>query len=256
MDWNGKVIFLTGASSGIGEGLAVALAKRGTILGLAARRKEMLDELSDRCVEAGGTARVFPLDVTDEIAVAEAADDLRNEFGHIDILIANAGIGGNDDETRSYVPHAVKKVIDTNLLGAVNAVYAVVPKMLERGSGQIVAISSLAGFRGLPKSAAYSASKAGMTAFFESVRLDVKHKGVDVTIIQPGFIKTPLTSGRENKMPFLMELEDAIPLFISAIEKKKAFAAFPWQLANIVRAGKFMPAWLYDRVAGRARYRE
>jgi short-subunit dehydrogenase len=128
--------------------------------------------------------------------------------------------------------------------------------MLERGSGQIVAISSLAGFRGLPKSAAYSASKAGMTAFFESVRLDVKHKGVDVTIIQPGFIKTPLTSGRENKMPFLMELDDAIPLFIKAIEKKKAFAAFPWQLATIVRAGKFMPAWMYDRIAGRARYRE
>jgi NADP-dependent 3-hydroxy acid dehydrogenase YdfG len=256
MNWNGKVIFLTGASSGIGEGLAVALAKRGAVLGLAARRKELLDELADRCKVANGWARVFPLDVTDENAVAEAAESLRNEFGHIDILIANAGIGGNDAETRAFAPHAVRKVIDTNLLGAVNAVHAVVPQMLERGSGQIVAISSLAGFRGLPKSAAYSASKAGMTAFFESVRLDVKDKGVDVTIIQPGFIKTPLTSGRENKMPFLMELDDAIPLFIKAIEKKKAFAAFPWPLATIVRAGKFMPAWMYDRIAGRARYRE
>lgn len=254
--WNGKVVFLTGASSGIGEGLALALAKRGAVLGLAARRKEQLEDLADRCKVANGWARVFPLDVTDEIAVAQAADELRGEFGHIDILIANAGIGGNDDETRSYTPQAVKKVIDTNLLGSVNAVYAVVPKMLERGSGQIVAISSLAGFRGLPKSAAYSASKAGMTAFFESVRLDVKHKGVDVTIIQPGFIKTPLTSGRENKMPFLMELADAIPLLIKAIEKKKAYAAFPWQLATIVRAGKFMPSWMYDRIAGRARYRE
>ena len=122
--------------------------------------------------------------------------------------------------------------------------------------GQVVAISSLAGFRGLPKSAAYSASKAGMTAFFESVRLDVKDKGIDVTIIQPGFIKTPLTAGRHNRMPFLMELDDAIPLFIKAIEKRKKFAAFPWQLATIVRAGKFMPAWMYDRIAGRARYRE
>ncbi len=256
MNWNGKVIFLTGASSGIGEGLAVALAKRGAVLGLAARRKEMLDELAERCKSAGGTARVFALDVTDEEAVFRAADDLRSEFGHIDIMIANAGIGGNDEETRSYTPQAVKKVIDTNLLGAVNAVHAVVPQMVERGEGQIVAISSLAGFRGLPKSAAYSASKAGMTAFFESVRLDVKHKGVDVTIIQPGFIKTPLTSGRANKMPFLMELHDAIPLFIKAIEKKKRFAAFPWQLATIVRAGKFMPSWMYDRIAGRARYRE
>lgn len=256
MNWSGQVVFLTGASSGIGEGLALALAKRGAVLGLVARRREMLEDLADRCRKLGGTARVFALDVTDETSVAEAADEMRSEFGRIDILIANAGIGGNDEDTRSYRPLSVKKVIDINLLGAVNAVHAVVPQMVERGSGQLVAISSLAGFRGLPKSAAYSASKAGMTAFFESLRLDLKYNGIDVTIIQPGFIKTPLTSGRKNKMPFLMELDDAIPLFLKAIEKKKRFAAFPWQLATIVRAGKFMPAWLYDRIAGKARYRE
>jgi short-subunit dehydrogenase len=181
---------------------------------------------------------------------------LRERYGHIDILIANAGIGGNNAETRTLQPDAVKRVIDINLLGAVNSVHAVLPEMLKRGSGHLVAISSLAGFRGLPKSAAYSASKAGMTAFFESVRLDVQHRGVDVTIIQPGFIKTPLTAGRENKMPFLMELDNAVPHFIRAIEKKKKFAAFPWQLATLVRAGRMFPAWLYDRIAGRARYRE
>jgi short-subunit dehydrogenase len=128
--------------------------------------------------------------------------------------------------------------------------------MIERRSGHLVAVSSLAGFRGLPKSAAYSASKAAMTTYFESVRLDVQNKGVAVTIIQPGFIKTPLTSGRTNKMPFLMELDDAIPLFLRSIERKKKFAAFPWQLATIVRAGRFFPAWLYDRIAGGAKYRE
>ena len=256
MNWKGKIIFLTGASSGIGEGLAVALAKRGAVIGLVARRKEMLADLAARCEAAGGKARVFAADVTDHIAVAKAAQELRAEFGHIDVLIANAGVGGNDEETRTYSPGAVKRVIDTNLLGAVNAVHAVVPNMIERGSGHLVAVSSLAGFRGLPRSAAYSASKAGMTAFFESVRLDVMDKGINVTIIQPGFIKTPLTSGRQNAMPFLMELDDAIPHFLKAIEKQKKFAAFPWQLATIVRAGKFMPAWLYDRIAGRARYRE
>jgi short-subunit dehydrogenase len=256
MEWKGKTVFLTGASSGIGEGLAIALAKRGAVLALVARRLEMLDDLANRCEEAGGTARVFPADVVDAAAIASAVKEFRDEFGHIDILIANAGIGGNDDKTRTYDPESVKKVMDINLLGAVNAVHAVVPSMIERGSGQLVAISSLAGFRGLPKSAAYSASKAGMTAFFESVRLDLAHNGIAVTIIQPGFIRTPLTSGRANKMPFLMELEDAIPHFIKAIEKRKRFAAFPWQLATLVRAGKFMPAWLYDRIAGRARYRE
>jgi len=187
--------------------------------------------------------------------VNSAAESLRAEFGHIDILIANAGIGGNDAETRGLKPAAVKKVIDINLMGAVNAVSAVLPAMLERGSGQLVAISSLAGFRGRPKSAAYAAGKAAMTAFFESVRLDTTGTGVSVTIIQPGFIKTPLTSGRENKMPFVMELDDAIPHFLKAIESRTRFAAFPWQLATLVRAGKFMPGWLYDRIAGKAKYR-
>lgn len=256
MDWKGQVVFLTGASSGIGEGLAVALARRGAILGLVARRREMLEDIATRCEAAGGTARVYAADVRDAAAMAEAARSFRDEFGRIDILIANAGIGGSDDLTRSYDPESVKRVIDVNLIGAVNAVHAVVPDMIARGSGHLVAISSLAGSRGLPKSAAYSASKAGMTAFFESVRLDLTDEGIAVTIIQPGFIRTPLTSRRANKMPFLMELEAAIPHFISAIEKRKRFSAFPWQLATVVRAGKFMPAWLYDRIAGRARYRE
>lgn len=256
MNWHGKTIFLTGASSGIGEGLALAFAKKGAVLGLVARREELLRELAERCEKAGGVARAYPADVTDPSAIEEAVQEFIHEFSTIDVMIANAGMGGNDEATRNYHPMSVQRVVDVNLMGAVNVVHAVLPKMLEQGHGQLVAISSLAGFRGLPKSAAYSASKAGMTAFFESVRLDVKHKGISVTIIQPGFIRTPLTAGRANKMPFLMELDDAIPLFIKAIEKKKRFAAFPWQLATIVRAGKLMPAWMYDRIAGKARYRE
>ena len=256
MQWKDKVVFLTGASSGIGEGLALALAERGAVLGLLARRQDRLEELAKACEANGGKASIFPCDVTDAEAIQAASDEMRREYGHIDILIANAGIGGNDPETRAYKPEAVKKLIDTNLLGAVNCIHAVLPQMIERRSGHLVAISSLAGFRGLPKSAAYSASKAGMTAFFESVRLDTLGKGIDVTIIQPGFIETPLTAGRTNKMPYLMKLDDAIPHFISAIERKKKFAAFPWQLATIVRLGKVMPAGLYDRIASRMRYRE
>lgn len=256
MFWKNKVVFLTGASSGIGEALALSIAKRGAALGLLARREELLKQLAEKCEQNGVQARYFAVDVTDSKAVAEAAESLRSEFGKIDILIANAGIGGNNSETRNLNAEAVAEVININLLGAVNAAAAVLPQMVENKSGQLVAVSSLAGFRGLPKSAAYSASKAGMTAFFESVRLDVQSKGVFVTIIQPGFIKTPLTSGRENKMPFLMELEDSIPHFLNAIEKQKKFAAFPWQLAAFVRLGRIFPAWLYDRIAGRAKYRE
>lgn len=254
--WKGKVVFLTGASSGIGEALALAMAEKGAIVGLLARRAELLKEIVEKIELNGGKARYFAVDVVNEKEVSDAANSLREEFGKIDIMIANAGIGGNNKETRELRPEFVKKVIDINLMGAVNSVYAVLPQMLERKSGQLVAVSSLAGFRGLPKSAAYSASKGGMTNFFESVRLDVQHKGVDVTIIQPGFIKTPLTSGRANKMPFLMELEDAVPLFLKAIEKKKKFSAFPWQLATIVRLARFLPASIYDKIGSRARYRE
>jgi short-subunit dehydrogenase len=232
------------------------LAERGASLGLLARRKDELERVAEKCRAAGARAITLQADVTDAAAVREAADRTRSEFGHIDILIANAGIGGNNDAARDLEPLAVKQVIDINLLGAVNSVHAVLPEMLERGSGHLVAISSLAGFRGLPRSAAYCASKAGMTAFFESVRLDVAHRGVDVTIIQPGFIKTPLTSGREANMPYIMELDDSIPYFLNAIEKRKKFAAFPWQLATLVRAARIFPASIYDRIAGRARYRE
>lgn len=256
MRWHNKNVLITGASSGIGEALALALAKRGAVLGLVARREDLLRKLAEDCERSGGIARAFPADVTDPSAVEEAFRAFIHEFSTIDILIANAGIGGNDDSVRNYHPPSVKRVVDVNLMGAVNAVYAVLPTMLEQGHGQLVAISSLAGIRGLPRSSAYSASKAAMTTFFESVRLDVKDKGIDVTIIQPGFIRTPLTAGRTNRMPFLMELDDAIPHFIKAIEKRKRFAAFPWQLATIVRAGKLMPAWMYDRIAARARYRE
>lgn len=256
MNWQNKTIFLTGASSGIGEGLAIAMAEKGAIVALVARREEELTRIAEQIAAKNGIARVFAVDVTDAEGLANAAQAFRDEFGHIDIMIANAGIGGNDQKTREYDPASVRKLIDINLLGAVNSIHAVIKPMQERGKGHLVAISSLAGFRGLPKSAAYSASKGAMTNFFESVRLDQAANGIDVTIIQPGFIKTPLTSGRSNKMPFLMDLEDAIPHFLRAIERKKPFAAFPWQLATIVRLGKIMPAWLYDRIAGRARYRE
>ena len=170
--WRNKTILLTGASSGIGEALSVALAEKGATLGLVARREELLADLAARCEAVGGKAMVLPCDVVDPTALHSAADRFREAHGHIDVMIANAGIGGNDPLTRAYDPTSVKKLIDINLLGAVNSIHAVVPQMIERGSGHLVAISSLAGFRGLPKSAAYSASKAGMTAFFESVRLD------------------------------------------------------------------------------------
>lgn len=255
-EWKGKRVLITGASSGIGEAIAVEIGRRGGIVGLLARREDLLREVASKVDAAGGTARTFPCDVADSGAVSTAAARFRDEFGAVDVMIANAGIGGQAVTAEKIKLESFRAVYETNLIGAINAVAAVLPGMVEQGSGQLVAISSLAGFRGLPKSAAYCSSKAAMTSLFESIRLDVQDRGVSVTVIQPGFIRTPLTSGREAKMPFLMELEDSVPHFLRAIEKRKKFAAFPWQLATVVRAGKFFPTWLYDRIAGRAKYRE
>lgn len=246
---------ITGASSGIGRGLALEIASRGGNLGLLARREELLKELVEEARARNVKAVAATADVRDAKAVREAADRFRRELGPIDVLIANAGIGTADDAVHLKPEHAAE-VIGINVLGAVNSVAAVAPEMVARGTGRLVAISSLAAYRGLPKSAAYCASKAALSSYFESVRLDLRDTGVGVTIIHPGFIKTDLTAGREAKMPYLMELDDAVEKIVSAIEKEKKTCAFPWQLATIVRAGMLMPTAMYDWIAARNSFRE
>jgi len=254
MDWTNKVALITGASSGIGRAMAIELARRGAGVGLVARRREVLDEVVDEITAAGGRAHALPADVTHADQVRAAACELRRKFGYIDLLVANAGVGGTTYAV-DLSEQEVAQVIQVNVLGAVNSVTAVIPHMIQRGSGHVVAISSLAAYRGLPKSAAYCASKAGVSALFESLRIDLLKTGVDVTIIHPGFIKTPLTAGR-LRMPYLMELDDAVKKMIRAIEKRKKSYAFPWQLATIVRACMLLPIPLYDWIAARNSFRE
>lgn len=244
---------ITGASSGIGHGLAADLSRRGAHLGLVARRSELLEKM----VSEGKDSRTVSVvaDVRDVAAMKEAVERLGRELGPVDVLIANAGIG-TTTRAPEIDPEAVANVISTNILGAVNCIAAVAPQMVERRCGQLVAISSLAAYRGLPSSAAYCASKAALSAFMESVRLDLEGTGVGVTIIHPGFIKTPLTAGRQANMPFLMELDDAVQKIVKAIEKNKKSYAFPWQLASIVRLGMVMPNFLYDWIAVRNSFRE
>jgi len=253
--WTNKTVMITGASSGIGKGLALEIAARGGRLGLIARREDVLKEIVNQVRAQNGTAMAVGADVRDAAAMKNAADRVCAEVGPIDVLIANAGVGTTDYVNR-LDPQQVAEVININVIGAVNSVAAVLPEMMERKSGQLVAIASLAGYRGLPKSAAYSASKAALSSYFESLRIDLRHTGVTVSIIYPGFIKTPLTSGRQAKMPYLMELNDGVKKILSAIEKGKKSYAFPWQLATIVRSGLIMPPSLYDWIAERNSFRE
>ena len=253
--WTNKVVMITGASSGLGRGMALEIASRGGQLGLLARREDLLNEIVAEARKRNVKAVAATADVRDAQGVREAGDRFREELGPIDILIANAGIGTADHAVRLTPEHAAN-VIGINVLGAVNSVAAVLPEMVERKQGRLVAISSLAAYRGLAKSAAYCASKAALTAYFESLRIDLRHTGVGVTIIHPGFIKTDLTAGRGAKMPYLMELEDGVKKIVSAIEKEKKIYAFPWQLATIVRASMLMPVAMYDWIAERNSFRE
>lgn len=255
VDWSKRVVFITGASSGIGRSLAVELGRRGASLGLLARRGDVLQEIVAEVEAAGGQALALAADVRDAGALRRAAEQLREAFGPIDVMVANAGVGATTD-AKELKPEAVADVININVIGAVNSATAVLPAMVERGQGQLVVISSLAAYRGLPKSAAYCASKAAVSAFFESLRVDLRGTNVDVTIIHPGFIKTPLTAGRHANMPYLMELEDAVKKIVRAIETRKKSYAFPWQLASIVRAAMIMPVPLYDRIISKRSYRE
>ncbi len=203
----------------------------------------------------GGTAIAVPADVTDANAVRGAVEVLSQKFGPIDLMIANAGVGATIAGGK-LEPDGVAKVFNVNVIGVVNSVTAVIPQMVERGRGHLAVISSLAAYRGLPKSAAYCSSKAAISSLFESLRLDLQPKGIDVTIIHPGFIKTPLTAGRTKKLPFLMEVDEAAVKMIRAIEKRKKSYAFPWQLATIVRLGMVMPNFMYDWISSRNSFRE
>jgi short-subunit dehydrogenase len=246
---------ITGASSGIGRGLSLELGKRGAKLGLVARRRELLDEIVNEIKAQGGSALALVADVEKADEIRQAALQLGTEVGPIDVMIANAGIATTSDASKLDVAE-VARTFSVNVVGAAASVAAVLPEMLARGRGQLVAISSLSSYRGLPKSASYAASKAALSSFFESLRLDLEPRGIEVTIIHPGFIKTPLTAGRTAKMPYLMELEDAVGKIVRAIERRKKSYAFPWQLATIVRAGMIMPTWMYDRISRKNSFRE
>jgi short-subunit dehydrogenase len=254
-DWKEKVVLVTGASSGIGRALAVELGRRGARVGLAARRAEELLKVAEEVERAGGQALALSADVRNAEQMKAVAARVRERWGGVDILVANAGMSTTTFGARLDAAEATD-VISINVVGVVNSVAAVLPDMLARGRGQLVAISSLASYRGMPRSGAYSASKAAVSTFFESLRVDLRKSGIDVTVIHPGFIRTPMTANRKRKLPFLLEPEDAACRILRAVERRARTYAFPWQLAGLVRMMKYLPNAIYDRFASNTSFRD
>jgi len=243
-----EVTFITGASSGIGHALAALFAKDGPVA-LVSRRLPELEQVASEIQKTGGRALSIVCDVSDRDQVLNAVNRCEQELGPITCLIANAGIGGPTGP-ENFDVEVVEKIFQTNLLAPAFCIAAVMPRMIERKVGHIVGISSLAAFRGLPNSAAYSASKAGLNIMLESLRGGLRRHNVFVTTICPGFVKTPMTDKRKDPMPFLVPLEDAAERIYRAVRQKKRVYKFPWPMALMMRIGQSLPDALYDRAMG------
>jgi short-subunit dehydrogenase len=252
MSLNGyRTAFVTGASSGIGAVLCKRLAEHGLEVVLAARRESELQRLADEIAHGGGTARACPLDVTDPEAVVQTMQRIDDELDGIDLVVANAGLGKTRWSGKLRWDDCAP-TIQVNVVGAVATLTALIPRMVARQRGHLVGVSSLAAYRGLPRNAAYSASKAFLSTFLESLRVDLKSTSLTVTDIRPGFVKTPMTEGNA-RMPFLMEAETAAQEIVDAIAARKGVHAFPLPLALGVRSMATLPNVLYDHLVQRVR---
>lgn len=220
-------ILITGASSGIGAALARTYAARGDHVWLAARRRDRLDAEVAAITERGGVAHAVTLDVQDADAVEERVLALDEEAGGFDIVIANAGVGGKG-ATASGLRYAdTKAVFEVNLLGTIATLLAAQQAMLSRGRGQLVAVSSLAGELPLPVALDYGTSKAALSYFVKAMRYDLAPRGVDVTLVHPGFVKSEMTDKNAFPMPFIVDTEKAARIVVRAIDKKAALVRFP-----------------------------
>jgi len=241
------VTVITGASSGIGSALAPLLAGDGHKIALLARRTELLTKVADDINNNGGTAAAYACDVSNRDEVRDVFTRCVAELGPIDRLVANAGLG-ESTPARHFDGEVVAKVMEVNYLGAVYCIEQILPAMLERQQGHIVGVSSLASYIGMPGSGAYCASKAALSSMLTSLRVELRSKGVDVSTICPGFIRTPMTDRNKFKMPFLMELDDAATLMHRAINRRDAEFSFPWALSAPVRFARFLPTGIFDRI--------
>lgn len=233
-----KTVFLTGASSGLGKGMAKEFAQRGYDLVLTARRLELLEALAEELSrDFSVKVIVKALDVCDSSAVVDALNDAHQQLGRLDIVIANAGIGINGRAGKSSMQN-IERMIDVNIKGLMATVEGALPLLRTQGHGQIVGLSSVAGSRGLPGGGVYGATKAAVTTYLQAVQAETQHEAIDVTILAPGYIDTPINQGAKSR-PFVIPADLGCKKLADAIERKKKFAfvpGWPWSiLAPVLR---------------------
>jgi short-subunit dehydrogenase len=242
-------VVISGASSGIGLALARHYLERGATIAAFARRGELLQVLAE---EFPNQVYCYALDVRDAQAIQRAAADFMSRAGVPDIVIANAGVSRGTLTEYVEDEEVFQNVLDINVLGMVKTFQPFLAEMRNAKQGTLVGISSVAGFRGLPGSGAYSASKAAAISYLESLRVELHGSGVNVVTLCPGYIRTPMTDINTYSMPFILDVDVAAKRMARVIESGKSFAVVPWQMGVIGWVLKRLPRWLYDRLLARA----
>jgi NAD(P)-dependent dehydrogenase (short-subunit alcohol dehydrogenase family) len=241
---------VTGAGSGIGRQLVIELAGRGWYLTGLDHDREGLKALEHELARRGHDFAWRAADVTDVGGLKEAMAKIGDTLGPVDLLIAGAGVAGETPAV-DMDPAAIARIITVNLIGVSNTISAVLPGMLARRRGHIVAISSLASFRGLPGQMGYCASKAGLNALMQSLGLDVRHLGIHVTTVCPGHTRTPQATCM-YKDEYLRPVEETVRQILKAIDRRKWFHAFPWIAVRQLRMMRVLPEWLQGWLLQRA----
>lgn len=241
----GEVVLITGAGSGLGRVMARKLTECGAKVGGIDRDADSLKSLGAELVDRDYARAVA--DVTDRAALADAVAALESALGPTDRLIANAGIG-RATPADGFVTGDFEDIVRVNLIGVGNSVAAVLPGMLRRNRGHLVAMSSLASFLGLPRLAGYCASKAGVNALFDSLAAELRGTGVDVTTVCPGWVRTPLTDQMKEPPPGMLEAGDAVQHILTAVAARKRFVAFPRRSARVLRVLRWLPLTWRDGV--------
>jgi short-subunit dehydrogenase len=235
-----RTALITGASSGIGRSLARRLARDGVEVVVCARRTDRLEEVAQEMTRSGGRARVLTLDVSDTTRTVEAIRAIDDELGGLDLVVANAGKG------RVFPPEKtvwedIAPVLALNFQGAIATLTAVLPRMVARDRGHLVAVSSLAAYAAMPHGAAYCSGKAGLSMFMSSLRIDLGGTGVGVTTVHPGFVKTEMTANNSNEMPLAFEADEAADHIVDRLPRNPAVIDFPLPMAGFARFVGAMP---------------
>lgn len=233
-----RIAWVTGAGKGIGRQLALRLAEEGWIVAASSRTEADLKDLEAAC--PSHLIRGFPLDVTQAADTEEVVQKIETALGPLDLVVLNAGthlpMPASEFSTAIF-----RRLVDTNLMGTVHGLSTIIPPMIARKSGRILVVASLAGYRGLPTAAAYGATKAALINMCEALRPELGKKGVVLQLINPGFVKTPLTDKNKFSMPYLMPVEAAVEAIMRGLRSEKFEIAFPGRFAFLMKVLRCLP---------------